>query len=141
MGYITLDPCSNSHASPNVPATVHYTQGDNGLNHNWEGNVFLNPPYGRDIGVWTDYLVSQYMKGYVTKAIALVPARTDTQWFQRLFDFPVCFVNGRLKFGDAKNSAPFPSALIALGIDADTFADSFKSIGRVYIPNRPPSLG
>ena len=43
----------------------------------------------------------------------LIPARTDTAWFH---DYCVKgkieFLRGRLKFGDSKNSAPFPSMIV-----------------------------
>ena len=44
----------------------------------------------------------------------LLPARTDTKWFH---DFiynraEVRFVRGRLKFGDSKSGAPFPSMVV-----------------------------
>jgi hypothetical protein len=137
MGHIDLDPCSNSHESPNVPAKYYYTKEMDGLSLDWFGNVYMNPPYGREIIVWVDYLVDQLRKGNIKQAIALLPARTDTKWFQRLSDYPVCFVNGRLKFGDATNSAPFPSAIFALGISSNKFAQHFEHIGRIYSPVTP----
>lgn len=44
----------------------------------------------------------------------LIPARTDTRWF---WDFiynkaEIRFIKGRLKFGDGKQSAPFPSMIV-----------------------------
>jgi site-specific DNA-methyltransferase (adenine-specific) len=48
-------------------------------------------------------------------AVYLIPARTDTRWFHELvlpFASEIRFIKGRLKFGDAKNSAPFPSMLV-----------------------------
>lgn len=45
----------------------------------------------------------------------LIPARTDTRWFHNIV-LPhakeIRFLRGRLKFGDAKNSAPFPSMVV-----------------------------
>lgn len=45
--------------------------------------------------------------------VCLLPARTDTAWWH---DYcmrgEVRFLRGRLKFGNSKNSAPFPSALV-----------------------------
>ena len=47
--------------------------------------------------------------------MALLPARTDTKWFHNyIYQQPsveLIFLKGRLKFGDGKNSAPFPSML------------------------------
>jgi len=48
-------------------------------------------------------------------AVYLVPARTDTKWFHELVlphASEIRFIKGRLKFGDAVNSAPFPSMLV-----------------------------
>lgn len=50
--------------------------------------------------------------------VLLIPARTDTRWFHEyLYNKPnveLRFIRGRLKFGDSKNSAPFPSMLAIL---------------------------
>ena len=134
MGGIDLDPCSNSHETPNVPAAEHYTRADDGLAQTWRGGVFMNPPYGREIDPWIAKLVSEYEDGAVTEAIALVPARTDTQWWQRLRDYHICFVTGRLAFKGAGNneSAPFPSAVVYLGNDTDRFVNTFEGIGDVW---------
>jgi len=47
-------------------------------------------------------------------AVFLLPARTDTKWFHDycLKANEIRFIKGRLKFGDAKNSAPFPSMIV-----------------------------
>lgn len=46
----------------------------------------------------------------------LIPARTDTRWWHEYIDknpdAHVYFIKGRLKFGDGKNPAPFPSAIV-----------------------------
>jgi site-specific DNA-methyltransferase (adenine-specific) len=41
----------------------------------------------------------------------LLPARTDTKWFHDYIyqQAEIRFVKGRLKLGDSKNAAPFPS--------------------------------
>ena len=160
MGGIHLDPCSNSKTNPNVPAVTVYTKEDDGLSKPWNGNVWLNPPFsvpkvdknGKPvispktgkrimspvIHLWIEKLVFTHLVNKsIPMAIALVPARTDTEWFKVLNNFPVCFVYGRLKFSDAKNSAPFPTALIALGISSNKFAQHFEHIGRIYSPVTP----
>ena len=75
----------------------------------WAGHrVFCNPPYGPQIGAWLERASEPEL------AVYLLPARTDTRWFHNLV-LPaakeVRFLPGRLKFGDAKNSAPFPNML------------------------------
>ena len=104
----TLDPC----ASPgNAKCAKFFTRAQDGLSQSWDGErVFMNPPYGREIGLWVkkaseaDALV-----------VCLLPARTDTRWWHDYVvggDAQVIFLKGRLKFGDGSGSAPFPSALV-----------------------------
>lgn len=141
MGGIDLDPCSNSHELPNIPAGEHFTADDDGLRQIWRGRVYMNPPYGREIIDWVDKLVASHESGDVTEAIALVPARTDTQWWQRLRDYPVCLVVGRFKFGEADNSAPFPSAMFYLGTQIDKFYYAFRGMGDVWQRIEPGMFG
>ena len=46
--------------------------------------------------------------------IMLLPARTDTKWFHNYIynKAEIRFIKGRLKFGNSKNSAPFPSMIV-----------------------------
>jgi hypothetical protein len=76
----------------------------------WRGKrVFCNPPYGPGIGDWLKRADEAEL------AVYLVPARTDTRWFHDLVmpkASEVRFLRGRLKFGDAKTGAPFPSMVV-----------------------------
>jgi hypothetical protein len=132
IGIPDLDPCWN----PLSPVRAHqvFTKDDDGLVHDWNGGVYLNPPYGRVAPVWIDKLLSEYWSERTTEAIALLPARTDTAWFQKLAGFPVCFVKGRLKFSNSTNSAPFPSVVFYLGPNEDLFKTVFGKVGQVYNP-------
>ena len=132
FGVIDLDPCSDSGDTPNVPALAHFTSSDDGLAQGWGGKVYMNPPYGRVIGDWVAKLAGEFQAGNVTEAIALVPARTDTSWFQLLRDCAICFVSGRLKFSGGGNSAPFPSAAAYFGHEPDAFLVAFGDIGDVW---------
>jgi len=132
MGEIDLDPCSNSAEDPNVPAAKHYTEEDDGLSKPWLGRVYMNPPYGRSIQLWVEKLRDEYQAGNTAEAIALLPARTDTQWFRILRDYPICFVEGRLTFIGNDDPAPFPSAIIYLGDDPANFYKTFSHIGDIY---------
>jgi len=129
---IDLDPCSNSANEPVVPALNHFTKEDDGLDHEWCGKIYMNPPYGRQIALWTEYLIKEYKLGRVTEAIALLPARTDTEWFKMLREYPICFINGRLRFSNANNTAPFPSMLVYLGEDVSVFKKVFSSVGGIF---------
>ena len=76
----------------------------------WRGRrVFCNPPYGPKIGEWLQRGLEAEL------AVFLIPARTDTRWFHEIVlpkASEIRFIKGRLKFGDAKNSAPFPSMIV-----------------------------
>ncbi len=74
----------------------------------------MNPPYGREIGKWIEKAKIEASNG--SKVVALLPARTDTKWFhENIYNNKFCeirFLKGRLKFGNSKNSAPFPSMIV-----------------------------
>lgn len=110
-----LDPCS-SHE--NHKCERYFTAEDNGLAQAWTGRVFCNPPYGRGIGAW----VSKAWESSQTTAdlvVLLIPARTDTRWWHEyVVRGEVRFVKGRLRFGDLKASAPFPSAIVVFRNEA-----------------------
>lgn len=129
FGEIDLDPCSNSRDTPNVPALNHFTAADDGLAREWFGRVYMNPPYGDEIPQWVDRLVQAYEGEEIAAAIALLPGRIDTNWFQPLWNYTLCVVKGRLRFSGAENSAPFPSVIVYMGLDVDGFMDAFEDIG------------
>lgn len=105
-----LDPCSTD---DNAKCSLHFTKKDNGLAQEWAPHtVFMNPPYGREIIDWMRKAYEESLKG--ATVVCLVPARTDTRWFHDYVygKAEIRFVRGRLKFGDAKDSAPFPSMVV-----------------------------
>jgi hypothetical protein len=96
-----LDPCSpGADIVPWIPAKKHLTIADDGLLPNWEGNVWLNPPYGNDTFKWIRKLCTH------GKGIALVFSRTDTYWFHSCVCHAdmVCFVRSRIQFIRAKQA-------------------------------------
>lgn len=132
---IDLDPCSNSKTTPHVPAQQYWTIEDNGLYAPWHGRVYINPPYGREIGAWVARACDTYASRAIEAAILLVPARTDTEWFRRLRDFPICFIGGRVRFigpHGAGDAAPFPSALVYVGDEVERYARAVAHLGDVW---------
>ena len=108
--YFTLDPCASKE---NAKCAKYFTKEDNGLNQNWGGVIFCNPPYGREIGKWVAKCAEEAKKPD-TICVMLIPARTDTKWFHEYIyhKAEIRFLKGRLKFGDSTNSAPFPSMIV-----------------------------
>jgi hypothetical protein len=131
FGEIDLDPCSNSHEQPSIPAHTHYTKDDDGLSQEWNGKIYMNPPYGTEIAKWTAKLVESHKRGTVEEAIALLPGRIDTSWFQPLYDYLICNIRGRLQFSGAEYSAPFPSVAVYMGDRKEDFKKAFKTLGPI----------
>ena len=83
-------------------------------NYNYKQNMFINPPYSM-ISDWVEFAINNSYYNN-THVVLLIPSRTDTRYFHRLLNYGVDleFIKGRLKFGDSKNCAPFPSVLVHL---------------------------
>ncbi len=111
FGPFDLDPCASAF---NTKCSNFYTEAEDGLSKDWSGhNVFINPPYGRGIEKWIKKAYES-SKEPDTKIVMLIPARTDTKYWHDyvMKASEIYFVRGRLKFGESKNSAPFPSAVV-----------------------------
>lgn len=112
----TLDPCANE---TNHKCKNYYTKTEDGLSKSWQGNtVFCNPPYGKEIVLWVSKCCAESRKHGIV-VVMLIPARTDTKWFHKyIYNNPeaeIRFIKGRLKFGESKNYAPFPSMVVVFG--------------------------
>lgn len=85
--------------------------GEGGLERRWGSRTFLNPPYGKEIGKWLYKALEARVWG--STVVCLIPSRTDTKWWHNyvMKADEIRFLRGRLKFGDSKSSAPFPSAI------------------------------
>lgn len=95
----------------NAKCLKFFTKEDNGLMQDWYGCCWMNPPYGREIGKWMKKAYEEGRKD--ATVVCLVPARTDTAWWHDYaMQGDIQFIRGRLKFGNAKDGAPFPSAIV-----------------------------
>lgn len=89
-----------------------YTPEMDGLSRNWNGVCWMNPPYGRGIGAWIEKAYKSARDNGAT-VVCLIPARIDTRWWHDYcMKGEITYIKGRLKFGDARDSAPFPSAIV-----------------------------
>ena len=111
-----LDPCAPTGGVPWIPAKNWIDIRQNGLNKEWFGNVWLNPPYGKDTKPFLKKM-HHYRNG-----IALVFARTDCIWYHEYAAKAdaILFLKGRIKFVDglgisATNGCGSGSMLIAWG--------------------------
>ena len=104
----TLDVCADD---TNHKCENYFTKELDGLKQKWNGICWMNPPYGREIIKWMKKAYESSLEG--TTVVCLVPSRTDTKWWHEYaMKGEIEFIKGRLKFGNSKNSAPFPSAIV-----------------------------
>ena len=105
----------------NAKAPRFFTEADDALKRNWEGDVWMNPPYGRNIHKWMKKCAQEIRSPFsdVNSIMALVPARVETMWFHDHvvpYASTIYLITGRFRFvnsgsGDFQD-APFPSMLV-----------------------------
>ena len=106
-----LDACADG---SNKKCEKYYTETDNSLTKEWFGSVWCNPPYSKFQRDFVKHGYNESIKNDST-VVFLIPARPDTKlWQDFIFKKAslICFVKGRIKFKGAKDSAPFPSAIV-----------------------------
>ena len=120
LGRFDLDPCANAD-HPTRCAARGYTVAENGLSREWEGRVWLNPPYGgvAPAKVWLARLAEH------GNGVALIPPRVGAQWFHDVVlsnAHAIFFLKGRVSFIDPTMNEPVKgnnadSVLIAYGAE------------------------
>ena len=140
LGGIDVDPASNAYANEKVvQATTFYDIQTNGLNKDWPGRCWLNPPYGKDGGdsnqeIWSRRLIEQFEAGITTEAVLLVNANTEAKWFQPLYNYFICFTDHRIRFYNTEGTPSQPTqgnAFIYFGSQQERFVKLFSSFGVV----------
>jgi hypothetical protein len=136
MGTIDLDPASLALANLTVRATRFYTVADDGLAREWHGRVWLNPPFGRNIGAWVAKMREGFSAGHVTEGLLLVPCCPETGWWELVADRPWCAPRGRLSYINPDDpdtgAAPKGHAIFYFGAREGRFVEVFRPLGRVY---------
>src|SRR5882672_3653911 len=90
----------------------YFSRAQDGLRQRWKGACWMNPPYGRAIAGWIRKARVESLRG--ARVVCLVPARTDTAWWQDdvMRSAEIRLLRGRLTFVGASHPAPFPSAIV-----------------------------
>lgn len=127
---ITTDVCADV---GNAVVPRFFAKEDDGLAQRWEGVCWMNPPFGSDIGRWVAK-AAQHASDGDALVVCLLPVRSDTRWWHAsVWDAhrhrPRCgveirFLKGRLRFGGAKNTAPFPVAVVVFHPPRSLSSDS-----------------
>jgi hypothetical protein len=116
LGEFDLDPCA-ALGQPWPMAKQQFTIIDDGLNKEWFGRVFCNPPYGDFAQIWAER-IAWYRNG-----ILLIPSRTGSPWFHRqVFEKAdsILFLEDRIWFYDingikARGNAGHDTVLLSYG--------------------------
>ncbi|WP_124728854.1 DNA N-6-adenine-methyltransferase [Staphylospora marina] len=96
----------------NAKCPRYFTPEQDGLQQEWTGVCWMNPPYGNEILKWVRKAYESSRNG--ATVVCLLPARVDTRWWHDyvMRSAEIRFVRGRLKFGGVDTNAPFPSAVV-----------------------------
>ncbi len=131
LGRIDLDPASNDFANKTVKADRYFTEESNGLEQEWSGNIWMNPPYSTALlSQFADKLISSNF----SQAIVLVNNATETAWFEKMISkaSAIVFHKGRIKFvkRDGEHGAPLQGqAFIYYGDNVERFLEVFSKYG------------
>lgn len=137
-----LDVCADW---SNAKAEYYYDEELDGLKQRWFGNCWMNPPYSKPskkmnkpgLIHWIDKAIKESRKKRVNCVVALLPARTETNWYYKIWKNAdlIVFLRGRLKFGGAKSSAPFPSVVAVFGWKdfREVITDKLKVLGTIIM--------
>ncbi len=116
LGPFALDVAANDE---NHLVDMYFTEKHNGLVASWtlggSGLVFCNPPWS-DAAAWVDKAIEEWMVNGV-RTCMLLPASTDTEWFQILFrSAAVILLRGRVAYETADNqpSRPDRGSIVAV---------------------------
>lgn len=137
LGEFDLDPASSELAQRQIQAGTFYSKEDSGLNHEWHGRVWLNPPYAQPfISEFVTKMVNERKSGRVSEAIMLTHNYTDTTWFHNAASTAdaICFTRGRVRFVSPEGALAAPTqgqAFFYFGSKIKEFADTFRTIGFV----------
>jgi len=111
--HFTVDVCA---LPDNTKCPVYFTPDDDGLEQEWNGTCWMNPPYGREIKVWMEKARQSAENG--ATVVCLVPARPDTEWWwENCIRHEIRFIRGRLQWPDSDTASPFPSAVVIMRPD------------------------
>ncbi|XHE12410.1 DNA N-6-adenine-methyltransferase [Agrobacterium deltaense] len=139
MGAIDTDPASNQTAQRTVRATTYYTEETNGLDKEWFGKVWMNPPYSNpEVQQFAEKVISEFKAGNISEAIVLTNNSADTGWHRSMQDActRMCTTTGRIRFESPTrqgNSPAMGQSFFYFGDNPGKFKEVFSAIGNVWV--------
>lgn len=143
VGGFDVDPASGAESTP--IAETRYTKDDDGLDQQWMGDVWLNPPFGDDPSTgkgkreqWLRKARNEAQRPGVRSITVLLPVDVSTRWFHKhVVEAPViCFLDHRPEFEghspeDTGNTS-FAVQLVVYGDPPETLVESLEEFGAVF---------
>lgn len=151
LGQFDLDPCFPVEGLPWQTAKKCYTKEDNGLILPWEGRVWLNPPYGKELAVWCQKMslhnngvllcfnrsetdcMHEYVYPFATSHFIM---RGRLHFYKHILD--ASFKNGVKETIRIKDNAGGPTVLFAYGEENSDALDRCGLPGRHFPLNSIP---
>lgn len=137
---IELDPCSCAMADSFVNAKKYYTKEENALQQDWVAKtVFLNPPYGKQVGEFIKHLIFSLEMKTVDEAILLINSNTSTGYWQHAYKHStaISFPDHRIAFideyGNVQKSPRYSNSIFYFGKSYSRFYMLFSTIGAVAL--------
>ena len=130
FGRIDLDPCAHEQSA--VEARRKIILPDCGLAGQWSGRLaYVNPPFSAVV-TWMERAATAWKNGEVQTVVMLVPARTDSETYQRRVsrDANTLFLAGRMRFESPQGlawAAPFSLMLVVWGAQ-DKAIERFREL-------------
>lgn len=144
MGSIDCDPATSKTAQRWIQARTYYTIEENGLNGQWFGNVWLNPPYGKTKGrsnaeIWAEKLEEEFICNRTQQAYLLLSTKHGYKWYNRLWKlYPCVMLDDRVRFidqyGAIAGQSKVSTTLLYFGHQWDAFKAMWQDVGRVLFP-------
>lgn len=137
--HVSVDLCA---VQSNAKCSRFFSPSENSLLQEWVGVCWMNPPYGKEIGLWMKKAFLSSQAG--ASVVCLVPVRTDARWFQRwvIGKASIRFIEGRLRFSGFSgnghgDSAPFPSMIVIYDNKPPKIEALARSVWAAKQPKQP----
>jgi len=151
MGSIDVDPASNDEAQKVVKAGVYHTEQDSGLDYHWNGNVWLNPPYGRgEAKPFINQLVHEYsVVDSVQRAVVILNTVYTSNWWNdsNVSDIysALCLPRQRIAFinpttGEPEKGNDRDQIIVYIGDNPEEFCEEFSQYGKCHLPYTPTTF-
>lgn len=140
-GSFDVDPASNEMARKIVAARTYYTRESNGLDKDWWGNVWLNPPYSKDlVKAFGKKALAEWERGEIANMFVLVNTRSSASWWRGFAAEAnaTAFLAQRVQFwhpdGRRADRPRFAQTLFYFGPRVERFVEVFATRAMIMRP-------